>query len=87
MAELNREKVIVRTGVIGIVANALLAGFKAAVGMLSGSIAIVLDAVNNMSDALSSIITVSESACTASAGGVWRHPTEKSPAAMMTENT
>ena len=58
MAELNREKVIVRTGVIGIVANALLAGFKAAVGMLSGSIAIVLDAVNNMSDALSSIITV-----------------------------
>jgi len=53
-----REKVIVRTGIIGIVANVILAGFKSAVGFLSGSIAIVLDAVNNMSDALSSIITV-----------------------------
>ena len=53
-----RERAIVRTSVLGIAANALLAAFKAAVGFLSGSIAIVLDAVNNLSDALSSVITI-----------------------------
>ena len=36
----------------------LLAGFKAAVGLLSNSIAIILDAVNNISDAGSSVITI-----------------------------
>lgn len=55
---MNREKVIVRTGVIGILANVFLAAFKAAVGVLSGSIAVTLDAVNNLSDALSSVITI-----------------------------
>ena len=55
---MNREKVIIRTGIIGILANVFLAGFKAAVGFFSGSIAITLDAVNNLSDALSSIITI-----------------------------
>lgn len=53
-----RDQVIVRTSVIGIVANLLLAGFKAAVGLASNSIAVVLDAVNNLSDALSSVITI-----------------------------
>ena len=53
-----RESVIVRTSVIGVAANVLLAGFKAAVGLLSNSIAVVLDAINNLSDALSSIITI-----------------------------
>lgn len=56
--ENNRHQVIVRTSVIGILANVLLAGFEAAVGMLSRSIAITLDAVNNLSDALSPIITI-----------------------------
>ncbi len=54
----SRDKVIVRTSIIGIAANLFLAGFKAAVGLLSHSIAIVLDAVNNLSDAASSIITI-----------------------------
>ena len=54
----DREKLIVRTSVIGIVTNILLAGFKAAVGLISHSIAVVLDAVNNLSDALSSLITI-----------------------------
>lgn len=54
----NRQKKIVSTSVIGIIVNVLLAGFKAAVGLASNSIAIVLDAVNNLSDALSSIITI-----------------------------
>ena len=56
--EADREKAIVRTSVIGIVTNLLLAGFKAVVGILSHSIAITLDAVNNTSDALSSVITI-----------------------------
>ncbi len=54
----NREKTVVRTGIVGIVANVLLAGFKAAAGLAVNSIAMVLDAVNNLSDALSSVITI-----------------------------
>ena len=53
-----RQKVIVRTSLIGIAVNILLAAFKAAVGLLSNSIAVILDAVNNLSDALSSVITI-----------------------------
>ena len=55
---LPREKTIVRTSVIGIAANVFLAAFKAAIGLMSNSIAIVLDAVNNISDAGSSLITI-----------------------------
>lgn len=55
---MNRSKQIIRTSVIGIVTNVLLAGFKALVGLLAHSVAIVLDAVNNLSDALSSVITI-----------------------------
>ena len=54
----NREKIVVRTSIISIISNILLAGFKAFVGFLSNSIAIISDAVNNLSDALSSIITI-----------------------------
>lgn len=53
-----RGKTIIRTSIIGIVANCFLAAFKLVVGLISGSIAIVLDAVNNLSDALSSVITI-----------------------------
>lgn len=56
--ESRREKIIVRTSVIGILANIFLAAFKAAVGLFSHSISVVLDAVNNLSDALSSVITI-----------------------------
>ena len=55
---MDRSQEIIRTSWIGIVANVLLAGFKAAVGILASSLAIVLDAVNNLSDALSSVITI-----------------------------
>ena len=54
----NREKIVIKTSVISIFANLLLVVFKAAVGFLSNSIAIISDAVNNLSDALSSIITI-----------------------------
>ncbi|MBR2278230.1 MAG: cation transporter [Eubacterium sp.] len=53
-----REKAIVKTSIIGVVTNVLLAVFKAIVGMVSHSIAVTLDAVNNRSDALSSVITI-----------------------------
>ena len=56
--EKSRDQVIVRTSVIGIIANVFLAAFKAMIGVLSNSIAVILDAVNNLSDALSSIITI-----------------------------
>ena len=55
---MNRSAQIIRTSVIGIIANVLLAAFKAAVGVIASSVAIVMDAVNNLSDALSSVITI-----------------------------
>ena len=53
-----REKAIVKTSVIGVITNVFLAAFKAVVGLISHSIAVTLDAVNNLSDALSSVITI-----------------------------
>ena len=53
-----REKIITRTSVIGIFTNLILVGFKVFVGFISNSIAVILDAVNNLSDALSSFITM-----------------------------
>lgn len=55
---MDRQKTIVRTSIIGILANVFLAGFKAAVGLIANSISVVLDAVNNLSDALSSLVTI-----------------------------
>ena len=54
----DREKVIIRTSIIGILVNIALAAFKAVVGILSNSIAVIMDAINNLSDALSSVITI-----------------------------
>ncbi len=54
----DRNHIIVRTSLIGIAANVFLALFKAVIGMLSHSIAIIMDAVNNFSDVLSSVITI-----------------------------
>ena len=53
-----RDRIIIRTSIIGILANVFLAAFKAAVGIVTNSIAIILDAVNNLSDAGSSLITI-----------------------------
>ena len=54
----NREKVVIKASIISIISNIMLAGFKASVGLLANSIAIISDAINNLSDALSSIITI-----------------------------
>ena len=58
MNEKERKKVIVNTSIVGILTNILLVAFKMAVGLISNSIAVILDAVNNLSDALSSVITI-----------------------------
>ena len=53
-----RNKKIVQTSIVGIVANVFLAAFKAVIGVISHSVAITMDAVNNISDAASSVITI-----------------------------
>ena len=55
---MDRDKIIVKTSVIGILVNLVLVAFKASIGIMVNSIAITLDAVNNLTDALSSIITI-----------------------------
>ena len=45
------------SGVVGVVCNLLLAAAKLLAGILSGSVAITADALNNLSDATSSIVT------------------------------
>ena len=53
-----RDRIIIRTSLIGIVTNLLLAALKAVIGVITNSIAVTMDAVNNLSDALSSLITI-----------------------------
>jgi cation diffusion facilitator family transporter len=55
---MTRQEKIIITSIIGIVVNLILVAFKAFVGIVTNSIAITLDAVNNLTDALSSIITI-----------------------------
>ena len=55
---MNREKRIVQTSIIGIIGNLLLVAAKSVIGFLAGSVSIILDAVNNLSDSLSSVITI-----------------------------
>ncbi|MEY8437407.1 cation diffusion facilitator family transporter [Atopobiaceae bacterium 24-176] len=57
-SEKERNAVVVKTGTIGIVSNVGLAAAKAAIGFASNSLAIVLDAVNSLTDAVSSIVTI-----------------------------
>lgn len=54
----NRNKKIVMTSLVGIAANLMLSVFKVIIGTMTRSIAITLDAVNNVSDAASSVITI-----------------------------
>ena len=56
--EKEREGQIIKTSILGIVGNGLLALFKVIVGISSNSIAIIVDAVNNLADAASSVITI-----------------------------
>ena len=55
---MDRNKNIIKVSILGIIVNLALVGFKMTIGLIVNSIAIVLDAVNNLTDALSSIITI-----------------------------
>lgn len=55
---MERQKQIIKVSKQGILVNLILVIFKAIIGVIANSIAIILDAVNNLSDALSSIITI-----------------------------
>lgn len=58
MNEKIREKEIIKTSIIGIIGNFILVMFKAFVGIIANSVSIIMDAINNFTDALSSIITI-----------------------------
>lgn len=53
-----RERYGKFSGIVGIVSNLLLFVMKAVTGFVTGSISIVADAVNNLSDSASSVITL-----------------------------
>ena len=55
---MERTKKIIRTSIVGIIVNVVLVAFKAFVGLVSGSVAVILDAVNNLSDVMSSTVTI-----------------------------
>ena len=53
-----REKGIIRTSIVGIIGNVLLVAAKSLIGVLANSVSLITDAVNNLTDSLSSIITI-----------------------------
>lgn len=53
-----RDHEIIKASVLGIIGNMILVAFKMIIGFASHSIAIVLDGVNNATDAISSIVTI-----------------------------
>ena len=55
---MNRDKQIIKVSLYGILTNIALVIFKSIVWFLSNSIAIVLDALNNLSDVVSSLVTI-----------------------------
>lgn len=55
---MDRNIKIVKTSIIGIITNIVLVAFKATIGLIVNSIAVILDAVNNLTDAISSIVTI-----------------------------
>ena len=73
MTQKERNKVIVRTSVTGVVVNVVIAVVKIVAGLLASSIAILSEGVNNAADALTSVLTL---VGTKLAG---RHPDAKHP--------
>ncbi|MCM1181916.1 MAG: cation diffusion facilitator family transporter [Roseburia sp.] len=55
---MERSKKIIQVSVLGIAVNLVLVLLKAFVGIVTGSVAVIMDAVNNLSDVLSSAITI-----------------------------
>ena len=73
MASVNRNKIIRDTSILGIVANLLIAGIKVVLGVLTSSVAIVSEGVNNAGDVLTSVLTMVGTRLAA------KHPDAKHP--------
>ena len=58
MEQKKREKGIIFTSIIGVIGNVVLVAIKATIGFIVGSIAIILDALNNLTDSMSSVVTI-----------------------------
>lgn len=56
--EASRERLGIFSGIFGIICNALLCTIKFFVGTVTGSVSITADAVNNLSDAGTSLVTI-----------------------------
>ena len=54
----SRRREIIQVSVVGILVNLFLGGLKAALGLASGSLALISDALNNITDSSSSLITI-----------------------------
>ncbi len=55
---MNRNDAIIRTSAVGIAGNLLLAVFKLIVGTAANSVSIITDAINNIADGMSSLVTI-----------------------------
>ncbi len=55
---MERQDIVIKTSIKAIIVNFLLVAFKLLIGFISNSIAIILDAINNLTDTLSSFITI-----------------------------
>lgn len=55
---MNRNSEIIKTSIVGVIGNLILAIFKIIIGFASNSVSIKADALNNAGDSLSSIITI-----------------------------
>ncbi len=53
-----RQRYGMLSGVVGIVCNVLLSCAKLVIGLVSGSISVLSDALNNVSDVVSSLVTI-----------------------------
>ena len=47
-----------KAGLIGVISNVILSAAKLAVGIISASVSIIADAINNFTDAISSVVTL-----------------------------
>lgn len=54
----NRDKLIRLTGIMGLFINMLLFSMKILIGLFSNSISIISDSLNNLSDCLTSVVTI-----------------------------
>ena len=54
----NREQIGKQSGILGLLGNMILAAAKAVIGSLSNSVAVTADALNNLTDCVSSLVTL-----------------------------